>query len=116
MLDFLLVPALLLGYVLIGYGLIRFIRIKTRLFMPIPRLLLISLLYALIFGVGILGSGGDPGFAFPFPLLLTGTLYILEWRETILFVNGFLIPLALWWSILFVLMLVNHFIRKKLEG
>ena len=115
MFDYISGIAIVLVYILIGYYIMRFIRSQTTQMKLYPRLLLLSFFCTLIFGIGIVGSGGDPGFAFPCPIIVTGIIYILNWVETKIFINGFIIPLAFWWTIIFIVMLTKNKIKAKMQ-
>ncbi|HAO07900.1 MAG TPA: hypothetical protein DCQ50_13170 [Chryseobacterium sp.] len=75
------------------------------------RLLILSFSYALFWGVGIAFTGGDPGFAFPFPNLITiGLMGFMGFYWGIL--TGLAI-LGIWWILFFVFLLVRNLINKK---
>ena len=77
----------------------------------------LSFSYALIFGLGILGFGkGDPGFAFPFPIILTGIIELLSWEETMIYMRSVIIPLFFWWALIFVVMFILDIVNRKLKG
>jgi hypothetical protein len=97
----------------IGYFLTKFLRKQTTQIKNWLRLLILSFSYAIIFGIGIVGSGGDPGFAFPCPIFLTGLIYISDWISTRIFINGFLIPLVFWWTLIFLVMFIRDILKNK---
>lgn len=106
--DYIIGFAIIIGYIFIGYLITKLIRKWTLHLNFYPRILTLSFSYTLIFGIGFVGGGNDAvGFAFPFPVGLTGVLDILYWVPWKIFINGFLIPLAFWWLILFIAMLVK---------
>jgi hypothetical protein len=104
---------LLTGYILVAYLIIKFIskfiiaRINSYL-----RLLTLSFLYALFWGIGIAGSGGDPGFAFPVPNIVAIALMISIGFYRGVVTTGLYIFLF-WWAIIFLFMLIKHFIKKE---
>src|SRR5690348_3716393 len=107
--DYIIGPAIIIGYIFIGYWITKFIRKWTRQLNFYPKLLTLSLSYTMIFGIGIVGGGNDAvGFAFPFPVILTGLFDIWHWVPWKIFINGFLIPLTFWWLIIFIAMLVKE--------
>jgi hypothetical protein len=55
---------LLSAYIWISYLIIWIVRKYTKYTNKIFRLLILSLVYALFCGLGIAGSGGDPGFIY----------------------------------------------------
>jgi hypothetical protein len=69
----------------------------------------------MIFGVGIAGGGGDPGFALPFPIILTGLFDILMWVEMRILMRGFIIPLFFWWAVIFIIMLLTELLEGRLK-
>lgn len=75
-----------------------------------------SFSYAMIFGIGMVGGGGDPGFAFPFPVILTGLIDIWTWVEINLFFTGFILPLAFWWTLIFIVMLIKERMARRNLG
>ena len=94
----------------------RFIRQILKPFNKYLSLAVLSFAYALFFGLGILGSGGDPGFAFPFPILWTGLIYVWEWSPWLLFINGVMIPLIFWWVLIFVVMIIKLYLKVRYEN
>lgn len=105
---------LLLGvYVLISYLFIRFVFKKTINLNPYLRLLLLSFLYALFWGIGIAANGGDPGFALPAPNIWA---IILMYNDKLYRGVKFgLLVLGLWWAIIFIIMLIIYLIKRKRE-
>ncbi len=99
-----------------GYYLTKYIRLALIPFNKYFKLCLLSLSYALLFGIGTLGSGGDPGFALPFPIIWSGLIYVWEWSEWKLFINGVIIPFLFWWILIFVIMIIRHFVNFKLDN
>ena len=75
---------------------------------PIIRIGIFSFFYAFYFGIGIAGTGGEPGFAFPCPIILVGFLTNSE-----RIVYSVLIPLLFWWVVIFLLMLLKHQLKKR---
>ena len=116
MLDFILMVAIIAGYIGCGYFLTKYVRKWTANMNPYIRLVVLSFSYALIFGLGILSSGrGDPGFAFPFPIILTGILELLNWEETMIYLRSVIIPLFFLWALILVVMLIIDMVNRKLK-
>jgi len=78
------------------------------------QILIISFLYALFWGIGFAGSGGDPGFAFPVPNIVAIILMAInKFYQGIL--TG-LIILGFWWLIIFAVMLIDKKETEKLTN
>ncbi len=105
--------ALFIGYIIFGLLVISFFRKHIDFLKPITQLIIISFLYTIFFGIGLIGGGGDPGFAFPFPLLLIAMFDIWVWVEWKIFINGFIIPLFFWWLLIFLIMLLRYWIKRR---
>jgi len=112
MVDYLIGFFILFGYLSVGFILIRLIRKWTISLNMYLKLIILSLSYASIFGIGIVGGGGEPGFAWPCPIIVAGLFDIWIWIEIKYFFNGIIIPLIFWWTLIFVVMLV---IKKRRE-
>lgn len=102
---------LLTAYIAIAYFIIRFVKKYTTNTNKYIRLLTLSFVYALFWGLGIAGSGGDPGFAFPAPNIVA-----LGLMASIGFYRGILTGLVLlgfWWTIIFSIMFVRQILKNK---
>ena len=102
---------LLAGYILVVYLIIKFIRNLITDLNPYLRLLLVSFIYALFWGVGIAFNGGDPGFAFPAPNIVAIALMLSDG-----FYRGLLTGLyilSFWWTIIFIVCLARQLIKNK---
>jgi hypothetical protein len=98
-------------YILTTYFGIRFISKKIHNFNIYLRLSILSFCMALFWGIGIAGSDGHPGFAFPAPNILAIGFMVFAG-----FYNGVLIGFeifCIWLTLFFVLLLVRYFINKK---
>ncbi|WP_375730268.1 hypothetical protein [Saccharicrinis sp. FJH62] len=98
-------------YIVIGYFGIRLISKWISNLNVYIRLLIVSFCYALVWGIGIAASGGDPGFGFPVPNILAIGLMI-----SIGFYYGALkglIILSFWWILIFTIMLIRHLTKQK---
>ena len=102
---------LLTGYILLTYYIVKYVAKLTINFKSYLRILLLSFFYALFWGIGFAGSGGDPGFAFPVPNIVAIIL-----MASIGFYDGILIGLIVfgfWWTIIFIVMVVDRQINKR---
>jgi len=109
--DTIQIILLVIGYTFVGYFLTKFTIKLTISFNPYLRLLIRSFIYALIWGIGIAASGGDPGFGFPVPNIVAIILMIF-----IGFYNGIitgLIFLGFWWIIISIIMLIRLIIQRR---
>ena len=109
----LIIVVIIIGYILIGYYVTKYVRKLTVSYKGIPRLILLSFLYTMIYGIGLIGGGGNPGFALPSPLVFIGIFDMLECVEWKIFINGFIIPLTFWWILIFMIMLIKYWIKEK---
>jgi hypothetical protein len=105
---FLTIPLI---YILICYFLTRFISKWTIDFNPYLRLVVLSFFYALFWGIGIAGSGGEPGFGLPAPNIIA-ILMMLNARFYPGVFTGLFI-LCFWWTIILLFMLIKYFYRGK---
>jgi hypothetical protein len=102
---------LLTAYIATAYFIIWLIKKYTADTNKYLRLLTLSFVYALFWGLGIAGNGGDPGFAFPAPnIVALGLMASIGFYRGIL--TG-LIILGFWWVIIFVVMFVRQTLRNK---
>jgi hypothetical protein len=100
-----------MGYTFVGYFVTRFTIKLTISFNPYLRLLIRSFVYALIWGIGIAASGGDPGFGFPVPNVVAIILMIsIGFYKGVL--NGFIF-LGFWWIIISFVMLIRVIIQRR---
>ncbi|MFT5254314.1 MAG: hypothetical protein ACI87N_003382 [Flavobacteriales bacterium] len=103
--------SILIIYLISGYFIAKYVSKtminRNRIF----RLVVLSFTYALFFGIGIAGNGGNPGFGFPAPNGIA--LYLMYHID---FMRGFFTGLKLlcvWWIVIFTIMLLKSFIRLK---
>lgn len=115
MIDYVIGLSIISAYIFIGYYLTRFIRKQITTSNPYRRLAILSFTYSMIFGLGIAGGGGDPGFALPFPIILTGIFDLWMRVELRIFIRGFFIPLIFWWIVIFVIMLLRDLLEGRLK-
>ena len=102
---------LLTGYVATSYFIIWLVKKYTADTNKYLRLLCLSFVYALFWGLGIAGSDGHPGFAFTAPnIVALGLMANIGFYRGIL--TG-LIILGFWWTIIFVVMFVRHVMKNR---
>ena len=73
------------------------------------QIVVLTFFYALFYGFGIVATGGDPGFGFPAPNLIS---IILMWN---FIVDGNLIDiyiLLFWWLLIFLIILIRFLVTK----
>lgn len=104
----------IIGYIGIGYFIPKLIRKRIINMNQFLKMAILSFTYALIFGIGLIGGGGYPGFALPCPVIVSALFDILDWIPFMIFINGVIIPLAFWWILILVIMLIRHKIKKIL--
>ncbi len=110
--DAIQLMSILSFYAVATYFLIKFILKFIVDLKPYFRLLILSFLYALFWGIGIAGSDGHPGFAFPVPnIIALGIMVCIGFYRGV-FTTG-LYLLIFWWTIIFLAMLIGYFIKRK---
>lgn len=77
------------------------------------RLPILAGIYAGFFGIGILGGGGDPGFAFPAPIAVATALGVWLWIDWAPFVRGVVIPFIFWWVLIVAYMVFSRWIKQR---
>lgn len=87
---------LVVGYIGVTYYLMRVVNKNTTGFNVWMRLCIQSFGYALFWGIGIAGSGGDPGFALPAPNIVALGLMTSIGFYSGLVTGGFI--LMFWWA------------------
>ena len=98
--GFILVVA---AYIFVGVWLICILVRKVERLNAFVRLVVVSFACAMIFGLGALGGGGEPGFALPATIPV-----VLLINDTDAIVNSALIPLCFWWLLIFAFMFLKH--------
>jgi hypothetical protein len=102
----------LIVYLLVGYIIVRLVRKAVTRYSIFWQLTIKSFFYAMIFGINIIASGGDPGFAFPAPNLIS---FVFMW-DFILAGDYFTIEIFVyWWGVLLVIMLIRNFFNRRTE-
>ncbi len=116
MLEFYIVGSILIGfYISMFILIIDGIRSKIKIKNIRIRQILISFLYTLVFGLGVLASGGDPGFAMPLPLIIAIPVVII--MKSPYYFKDVIIPFAFWWILIFLIMIIRtHFKRSKVRN
>ena len=114
MVNYIILFLIIGGYIGLSYITTRLIRKWTRNTSRCVRLASISFSYALFFGIGIIASGGDPGFGFPCPVIVAGILGIIAWIPFDIYLSGVILPLTFWWILIFIIMLFKS--RKVMSA
>ena len=100
----------------IFYGLLCFFVIKLTHRVTVDKniffkSLIRSFIWALFLGVGIMASGGEPGFALPAPNLIAIIVMLID-RLYQGVISG-LIILAFWWVVIFGVMIIMYIIKRR---
>jgi hypothetical protein len=111
--DYLIGFLLFAGYVSLGYFITRLIHKRTVGLKLAPKALIRSFSYSMLFGIGILTRGGNPGFAIPMPILPAGFFGIWDWIPVKYFINGIIIPFLFWWGTNFLVVFGMVKLRNK---
>ena len=85
----------------------KLVRKKTQHLKPIIRVILLSLLLTITFGIGIIASGGNPGFGFPAPIILA-----ILFTNPDLIVFSAIVPFFVWWAFFFIVELLRLLIQR----
>ncbi len=104
----------IVAYILAAYYTIRFISKRTAHFKLFPQIVIRSFFFSLLFGIGILASGGDPGFGFPVPNLIVIIMsiyfdYTYDYNRII----GDIFFILLWWILAFIFMMVKSYLNNQ---
>ncbi|KAA3622893.1 MAG: hypothetical protein DWQ02_25430 [Bacteroidetes bacterium] len=102
------------GYLILVFLIIKLVKARLANGHPLVRIISLSFIYALFLGVGIVGSGGDPGFGFPAPNIVAIILML-----TIGYFNGVIngiVLIIIWWGILFISMFIGSFIPSNYQN
>jgi hypothetical protein len=101
-----------IGYIVVCYFIIRFISNLLMNANYYLRIVIISFLSALFLGIGIAGTGGEPGFGFPAPNILA-LILMLSLKNY----NGVIVGLYVfgsWWIIICISKLIwNSLVQGK---
>ena len=73
----------------------------------VARTALLAATASLFFGVGILASGGEPGFAFPMPIAVAAAWGVYAWIPETGFLMGVVLPFF-FWTVVYGLILVAY--------
>jgi hypothetical protein len=106
-----IVFVLLIAYIIATYILLRFLRRRTRLIRPFIGIGIMSFSYALFWGIGVAGSGGEPGFALPAPNLLAMILMSYSGFYQGVFIGSMIF--GAWWVGIFSIMSLRHYLKKR---
>jgi hypothetical protein len=103
--DFFFLLAII-GWFLMGFFIIKMIRLYTRSSFWVWRFLLISFVATILFGVGFVSGGGDPVCATPAPVTLAAW-----YAERSQLFNNAIRPFLCCWALILLLMLVIKAIK-----
>lgn len=70
--------------------------------------LLKSMALALFLGIGIVGGGGEVGFALPMPVIPAFFAENVEWR-----LYSAVYPFLIWWTLFLGLVIIRHFWKLR---
>ncbi|HEY9113197.1 MAG TPA: hypothetical protein VIN10_00770 [Bacteroidales bacterium] len=105
---------IIVSYFILCFILIQLIRKKMIPSSRLLRILLTTLIVAILFGVGIFGgSNAEPGFALPAPIIIAFIFDILEGNETSFILRGSILPLLFWWILFFFASYIFLFFESK---
>jgi len=111
LIDYISIALVCLLYALFCYFVIKYARRELDRHPNAKRLTLLSLLYSLLFGLSIFGSGGEPGFALPATNLIAFVLFIVYSGK--LFVLEFIIGTTFFWWFFIYIFLWNNFRKSR---
>ena len=103
--------ALLICYLLAGYYVTKLIRKSISNLNIYLRILVHSFSYALFWGIGIAGNGGEPGFGFPAPNFIA--IALMASNKFYYGVKIAIYIMTFWWATIFFLMLARHHMTRK---
>ncbi|PTB97630.1 hypothetical protein C9994_01990 [Marivirga lumbricoides] len=113
MFDYFIILLITVGYLGLSYITIRQVRKWTKSTSNYCREIIISLSYTLFFGIGLVASGGGPGFGFPCPILLAGALGIIFEIPFEQFLKGVIYSFIFWWVLILLISLIRNKLRTK---
>lgn len=98
-------------YIVTAYFIILLVKKRTVDTNKYFRLVVLSFVYSLFWGLGIAGSNGNPGFAIPAPnIVAIGLMLSSGFYKALL--RG-LVILSFWWTIIFVSMLIRQIYKNR---
>ena len=99
----LLLLSLILGYFIGAFLTIRFASRRLAGKNIHVKLLSLAFLNALFFGLGIVGSGGDPGIALPTPNLIA-IIFTFAFDWTYIDIVILIVMLVFWWMLIYAVL------------
>lgn len=67
----------------------------------------LSFFYALFFGFGAVGGGGEPGFALPAPVI-----FAAWYADSERLFNNAVVPFFFWWGLILIIMVSIYLLKK----
>ena len=97
----------IISYFILAYFLTQGIRNLTKPFYWWIRFIILSFFYALFFGFGAVGGGGEPGFAFPAPVI-----FAAWYADSERLFNNAVVPFFFWWALTFIIMVLIYLLKR----
>lgn len=94
-------------YFVIAYLVTRLIIKYTKSLYWLLRVLSRSFTYSLLFGIGAIGGGGDPGFALPAPIIFAAC-----YSDQAQIIHNSIIPFVMWWSLWFFVLAAVRMLQQ----
>jgi hypothetical protein len=113
MVDFLIGALIIGGYILVAVLIARLARRLLAGSRSLGGSLALAGIYAGLFGVGIAGGGGDPGFAFPAPVSVAAGIGVVSWIPWKPFLRGVIIPFVFWWILILAFIMISDWIKRR---
>ncbi len=103
--EYVQITGVIIIYGLLSYFVIMYARKHISRSNYLTRIGLLSLIYSILFGISVWGTGGDPGFGFPTTNLISMILIIVSGRP--IGIEFTFVTTMIWWLIIFIFMRVN---------
>ena len=101
----------IISYFIVGYFITKGINNSIISFYWLIRFIIISFLYALFFGIGAVGGGGEPGFALPAPVI-----FAAWYSDSERIFNNAIVPFFFWWGLILIIMISIYLLKKLLSS
>ena len=99
----------IISYFILAYFITHGIRNLTKPFYWWIRFIILSFFYALFFGFGAVGGGGEPGFALPAPVI-----FAAWYADSKRIFNNAIAPFFFWWGLILIIMISIYLFKKFL--
>lgn len=100
-----------ISYFIVTYLIVKVIKNSVKSVYWLIRLIILSFFYALFFGVGAVGGGGEPGFALPAPVI-----FAAWYSDSGRIFNNAVVPFFFWWGLILVIMVSIYLVKKLLAN